>query len=72
MVKGLNRGNGDGHDSRSCGNGLGQCGTSLYDDGRRDVVASRGYVGTVCISGGTTALAVSEQVSAYGLLSGGR
>jgi len=28
-----------------------------------------GYIGTVRVSGGTTALAVSEQVVAYGLLS---
>ena len=52
MVKGLNRGNGDGQDSMSSSNDLGQCGTSEYDDGRRGFVTSGRYVDTVRISGG--------------------
>ena len=67
-VKGLNLGNGDGWDSRSCGNDLGQCGTGLYNGGRCGFVASGGYVGAVRVSGGTTTLAVSKQVLAYSLL----
>ena len=72
MVRGLNRGNDDGRDSRSYGNDLGQRGTGLYDDSRRSIVASGGYVGTVSVSGGMTALAIREQVLEYGLLGEGR
>ena len=68
VVKGSNRRNSDGRDSRSCSNDLGQCGTGLYDE--HGVVASGGYVGTVRESGETTALVVGERVLAYGLLSG--